>query len=273
MSPSTNGQVLLDLAAQPPPKRQRSSFRDGNSTKANVDPSPSPETAASRKQTQLRAEYSDIDEDEVAPEDEDDDSVSVYRESLSPPPPPPPPPPPRSMHASVAEDTPTSTKPPGNKRGRKPAPAASRSAREQARKSNHSRIEKRRREKINDALATLRQIIPVDIAQIVAAQGSIADGAVEDDIEGSASILPSPALSAQGSAGQKKGSEKEFKLEVLERTVIFVKYLIDRVESLEDQLENVGDTLLHKCSLYLVLTCQHIENQQHRILLGPKEQY
>ena len=47
------------------------------------------------------------------------------------------------------------------KRGRKPGPL-SRSAREAQRRLNHSIIEKARRTKINDTLATLRQLEPVD---------------------------------------------------------------------------------------------------------------
>ena len=117
------------------------------------------------------------------------------------------------------DPTPTGS---GGKRGRKPAPAASRGAREQARKTNHSRIEKRRREKINEALATLREIVPVGIASMLQAQQSPG---------------VSPALSAVGTAPGKKGQEKEFKLEVLERTVVFVKYLLERVNELERQIE------------------------------------
>lgn len=116
----------------------------------------------------------------------------------------------------------------GSKRGRKPAPAASRGAREQARKTNHSRIEKRRREKINEALATLREIVPVGVTSVLQTQ----------------SPGVSPALSAVGAAsGKKKGQEKEFKLEVLERTVVFVKYLLDRVSELEGQTGHTASSL------------------------------
>ncbi|KAF8892999.1 hypothetical protein BD779DRAFT_1427289, partial [Infundibulicybe gibba] len=50
------------------------------------------------------------------------------------------------------------------KRGRKPGPL-SRAAREAQRKLNHSIIEKARRTKINDALATLRELVPADYGQ------------------------------------------------------------------------------------------------------------
>lgn len=134
----------------------------------------------------------------------------------------------------------TSTNQAPTKRGRKPAPAASRGAREQARKTNHSRIEKRRREKINDALSTLRELVPSDIATMVASVSGESGCSL-------ALVSPglSPALSAVGAtnaSGKKKG-EKEFKLEVLERTVIFVKYLLDRVRELERHVYS-GDVSL-----------------------------
>jgi hypothetical protein len=191
-----------------------------------------------RARNSYRSEDVDKEDDEDDDDDDnsDSDSASVYRESL-------PPPTSRSTitsksssqlaatNQSTATHNPSATtgKTGARKRGRKPAPAASRSAREQARKTNHSRIEKRRREKINDALATLRQIVPMGVAQSLAATPG-------DD----ASTVPSPALSAVGSGGGgKKRGEKEFKLEVLERTVIFVKYLTERVTELEKQLDLV----------------------------------
>lgn len=216
------------------------------------------------------AEEEDEDEDE---DGDEDDSASVYQDSSSLTPPPL-----RSAisqkasskpHLQTPTSDPTNTTTPGitpsspsgsfpnttattaapgglpppNKRGRKPAPASSRGAREQARKTNHSRIEKRRREKINDALATLREVVPIGIAEILEQLEQANPGA-------------SPALSAVGAAaaaaltaasggsidgvnekGKKKaGVEKEFKLEVLERTVVFVKYLLERVDELEAQV-------------------------------------
>ncbi|KAG8897038.1 hypothetical protein FRC00_004907, partial [Tulasnella sp. 408] len=82
--------------------------------------------------------------------------------------------------------------------------AVSRTAREAARKSNHSRIEKLRREKINDALSSLRELVPYD-------------------------------ESAEGGADKKTNQEKEFKLEILERTVIYLTKLKKRVQELEGQ--------------------------------------
>ncbi|KII91790.1 hypothetical protein PLICRDRAFT_51915 [Plicaturopsis crispa FD-325 SS-3] len=86
----------------------------------------------------------------------------------------------------------------------------SRAAREAQRKINHSMIEKARRTKINDALATLRVLVP-----------------------------PSP-LSQKGDEtvnGEIKGDEKEFKLEILVRTVGYLEDLRARVNMLEKELD------------------------------------
>ncbi|KAF9518789.1 hypothetical protein BS47DRAFT_198415 [Hydnum rufescens UP504] len=143
-------------------------------------------------------------EEEEEGDDLGDDSGSAYEESI---------------HQVVAVTAEVSSKP---KRGRKPAPAQSRAARDLARKSNHSRIEKRRREKINDALATLREIVPP--ATIAENPGDAPPPAVEDDAPTS------------GKGKKKGGSEREFKLEVLERSVIFIRQLSQRVQELEDEL-------------------------------------
>ncbi|CUA77740.1 hypothetical protein RSOLAG22IIIB_12802 [Rhizoctonia solani] len=98
--------------------------------------------------------------------------------------------------------------PPKVKRGRKPNPG-SKSAREALRKESHSRIEKRRREKINETLTTLRELI---------AEGE--SGARQQH-------SPPP------------GPEREFKLELLERTVIFVRGLVDKTKRLERELNDL----------------------------------
>lgn len=95
--------------------------------------------------------------------------------------------------------------PPPRRRGRKPS-TVSRAARESQRRQNHSRIEKARRTKINDALAALRHLVP---------------GSVDGDDE------------EQDTSGKKRRQEKEFKLEVLERTVVYVQELQERVRVLE----------------------------------------
>ncbi|KIJ37026.1 hypothetical protein M422DRAFT_33909 [Sphaerobolus stellatus SS14] len=99
------------------------------------------------------------------------------------------------------------------RRGRKPAGSLSKSAREQLRKTNHSVIEKRRREKINEALAALRQLVPND--------------------------------KPTGESKEKKDKEeREFKLEILERTVDYLQKVVARVRTLEQGLcGNCSSTL------------------------------
>jgi len=87
----------------------------------------------------------------------------------------------------------------------------SRSARDSLRRQNHSRIEKARRTKINEALDTLRILVPPSIRE---------DGNEEDE---------------EGPEGKKRGQQKEFKLEILVRTVAYMKQLISQVEELESK--------------------------------------
>lgn len=89
------------------------------------------------------------------------------------------------------------------RRGRKPSGPLSKSAREQLRKTNHSVIEKRRREKINEALAALRELVPNEKAH---------------DPE------------------KKDKEDKEFKLEILVRTVDYLRSVVDKMNTLEQGL-------------------------------------
>ncbi|KAG8750508.1 hypothetical protein FRC14_000439 [Serendipita sp. 396] len=101
---------------------------------------------------------------------------------------------------STSESAATKVTPVRAKRGRKPNTNASlRNAREAARKANHSVIEKKRREKINQALAELRTLVPAD----------------------------EPESNLNG---------KDFKLEVLVRTVSHLKRVTSRVNELERAL-------------------------------------
>ncbi|KAJ7039091.1 hypothetical protein C8F04DRAFT_1087064 [Mycena alexandri] len=110
------------------------------------------------------------------------------------------------------------------KRGRKPA-TMSRTAREAQRKLNHSIIEKARRTKINDALATLKQLVPPNYGQQPVAPAEQDDDEADGDYGGT-----KPPKKTTGKRDEK---EKEFKLEILVRTVSFMQDLIDRVAVLE----------------------------------------
>ncbi|KAH7871493.1 uncharacterized protein C8R40DRAFT_558297 [Lentinula edodes] len=163
------------------------------------------------------------------------------------------------------------------KRGRKPASNASglsRSAREAQRKLNHSIIEKARRTKINEALAELARLgATVEVlhsgGSLKDAEASVSrlaerptpdlvedhdvDADVDDDDDkdgdygvpsssrtrngGSTSKIKS-SNSSQDHISASKGKEK-FKLDILVKTVENMQHLLERVRSLEAQVENV----------------------------------
>ncbi|KAJ6558426.1 hypothetical protein DFH09DRAFT_1279860 [Mycena vulgaris] len=135
---------------------------------------------------------------------------------------------PLSSKISKAAMDHTDAEPPttGAKRGRKPA-TLSRTAREAQRKLNHSIIEKARRTKINDALATLKQLVPAKYGQTTAPAEDEDEGA-DGDYEGR-----NGGKTAKKSTGKREEKEKEFKLEILIRTVSFMQDLIARVAVLE----------------------------------------
>jgi len=121
------------------------------------------------------------------------------------------------------------------KRGRKPGPL-SRSAREAQRRLNHSIIEKARRTKINDALATLKELVPAGYGQAKPPPPESQDDDDDDDdedddgeyTEGTKKAKPKPKAT-----GKKEEKEKEFKLEILVRTVSFLQDLLKRVADME----------------------------------------
>ena len=117
------------------------------------------------------------------------------------------------------------------KRGRKPGPL-SRSAREAQRRLNHSIIEKARRTKINDALATLKQLVPPDYGQTKTKEAEIVHEDEDEDDE-DAEYGESSNKQKQKPKTKKEEKEKEFKLEILVRTVTFLQDLLQRVEVLE----------------------------------------
>ncbi len=107
------------------------------------------------------------------------------------------------------------------KRGRKPG-TMSRTAREAQRKLNHSIIEKARRTKINDALGTLRQLVPENFGAKAEEENN---DEVDEDDDGE--------FGRGKGRGKKAEKEKEFKLEILVRTVAYMQHLIGRVQELE----------------------------------------
>ncbi|KAI5984356.1 hypothetical protein EDD15DRAFT_2177418 [Pisolithus albus] len=115
--------------------------------------------------------------------------------------------------------------PPPKRRGRKPG-TMSRAAREAQRKINHSLIEKARRTKINDALATLRQLVPPEYKRAASFED-------QDDSDGG-DLDPTTAHKSKRQKQRVSSSgEKEFKLEILVRTVAYLQTLTDKVKALE----------------------------------------
>ena len=131
------------------------------------------------------------------------------------------------------------------RRGRKPS-SLSRAARESMRRQNHSRIEKARRTKINDALAMLRDLVPADARRKLSLTGddSVDEEDDEDDDFGS-------ALSSSKKPGKnKQRQEKEFKLEILEKAVFYVQELQEKIRVLEARgcarCSNVSSSAAHR---------------------------
>ncbi|TCD68797.1 hypothetical protein EIP91_009811 [Steccherinum ochraceum] len=114
------------------------------------------------------------------------------------------------------EYDPSTSAPTPKRRGRKPG-TMSRSARESQRKLNHSRIEKARRTKINETLATLSNLV--------------SNAEKEKQARGLLPAAPEP-VQTKGKATQ---GEKEFKLDVLVKAVAYVEELMMRVKTLESQ--------------------------------------
>ncbi|KAF8188050.1 hypothetical protein BJ912DRAFT_1042637 [Pholiota molesta] len=156
---------------------------------------------------------------------------------------------PYTPRATTTASDPAEPPPPPAKRGRKPGPL-SRTAREAQRRLNHSIIEKARRTKINDALAALKQLVPVNYGQqqpTDSAAGSREqrngdeddedDNDEDGDYEDGGPVKKSKNSStttAPKPKGKKEEKEKEFKLEILIRTVSFLQDLLKRVATLED---------------------------------------
>ncbi|KAH9486878.1 hypothetical protein JR316_0000943 [Psilocybe cubensis] len=181
-----------------PPRRAKRSNVPTVSSKATATASDGESQPANSSHSQLRA---------ILPMKPYTPRESATKESLEPPPPP-------------------------AKRGRKPGPL-SRSAREAQRRLNHSIIEKARRTKINDALATLKQLVPINYGQLQKPTvASDEEGDDDDEYEGGTAKAKSRGKNNEPKPSGKK-EEKEFKLEILVRTVAFLQDLLGRVAALE----------------------------------------
>jgi hypothetical protein len=115
------------------------------------------------------------------------------------------------------------------RRGRKPS-SLSRAARESMRRQNHSRIEKARRTKINEALSMLRDLVPADTGRKLSAA---ADESVDDDDDDDDDEFGSGSGKKPTASRSKQKQEKEFKLEILEKAVAYVQELQEKVRVLE----------------------------------------
>lgn len=156
---------------------------------------------------------------------------------------------PRPFLPKQVPESPPPNSPP-QRRGRKPAPL-SRSAREAQRRLNHSIIEKARRTKINNALATLKELVPLDYGSKAKSQdnndsnnnnnGDDDNDNDDDDDDGEYGVDKKKPIKRR--SGKKEEKEREYKLEILVRTVAFMQDLLQRVAILEQ-----ANPLCSKCS-------------------------
>ena len=138
--------------------------------------------------------------------------------------------------ASPDTPAPAPAPPPSKLNTRKPN---SRAAREAQRKLNHSIIEKVRRTKINDALAMLRSIVPVDYGtqkhhHHPNGRAEYGDDDDEESGGGGGSEEDVQRKRRKAGTGRKEEKGKEYKLEILVRTVAFVQDLLEKVKVMED---------------------------------------
>ncbi|KAL1747591.1 hypothetical protein HDZ31DRAFT_80303 [Schizophyllum fasciatum] len=143
---------------------------------------------------------------------------------------------PKPLAASPVDTAPATTLPPV-KRGRKPS-GVSRASREAQRKLNHSIIEKARRTKINEALSTLSSLIPADYDNRAEdAENDARDGAEDSGDDDGDYVDRKQQAGKRGQGAPKK--EKEFKLEILVKTVAYMQDLIQRVAGLEAEVKSL----------------------------------
>ncbi|KAF8311924.1 uncharacterized protein EI90DRAFT_3137803 [Cantharellus anzutake] len=229
---------VFELVTQPRYSRVRRVDKQHNLSEEAGSSNPAKRGMPSGRDTGDTGTVSDSDDFD----DEEEDNGSIYEE-------------PSSIHDSIPssrsrisqqnssqhEDTEgsahaTLTAPSKPRRGRRPThlSAASRNARDIARKTNHSRIEKRRREKINDVLDVLRGLVPSLPSSGTDPQEGHGETEVEDgEDEGRKGRKRRKSNSCDSKPSAKKEKGGEFKLDVLERTLNFVQHLMSTVQVLE----------------------------------------
>jgi hypothetical protein len=127
----------------------------------------------------------------------------------------------------------TADVPQPKRRGRK-ASSFSRAARASMRRQNHSRIEKARRTKINEVLDMLRELVPADAGRKPSATAD--ESAEEDDDDGGGGGDRFGSGSGKKPpTNQGRQREKEYKLEILEKVVVYVQELQEKVHMFEDR--------------------------------------
>ncbi|RPD61562.1 hypothetical protein L226DRAFT_534235 [Lentinus tigrinus ALCF2SS1-7] len=199
MSAPKEDPMVYAASCNPPrrAKRQRTGSLGGDASPVT----PSPTTSASPQQRRVAPRppilpKGPVAEREFAPPDSD--SVSDEEDDYDP-----------GRDAAPAP----------KRRGRKPG-AMSRSARESLRKLNHSRIEKARRTKINETLATLSTLV----------------GDRDQVLSGEKAEVRTEKVEEKAKKGKAKTEEKEFKLDVLVKAVEYMQELIGRVQALETKM-------------------------------------
>ncbi|KAF5348868.1 hypothetical protein D9756_009779 [Leucocoprinus leucothites] len=158
---------------------------------------------------------------------------------------------PHTLQPSPESPDPSLSARPPSKRGRKPGPL-SRSAREAQRRLNHSIIEKARRTKINNALATLKELVPLDYGKQPKSQNSSDDEDEGDGDDDDEEYGGEKKKQKSKPAGKKEEKEREYKLEILVRTVTFLQDLLNRVAVLEQE-----NPICSRCSGNLDTTHSH----------------
>ena len=195
--------MLYAASCNPPrrAKRQRTGSLGEGPSSPTVSTSPQQRRTAAAARPPILPKQPAGDREYVAPASPDSDSGSDGEDDYDP-----------SRDAAPAP----------KRRGRKPG-TMSRSARESLRKLNHSRIEKARRTKINETLAALSTLVGERDRVLLGKKAA-------------ETAAPAPAEEKGKNGKGKSEGEKEFKLDVLVKTVEYMQELVSRVRALEEAM-------------------------------------